>query len=549
MKDNRLEQRIQHSLNAELSGLNTTSCQRNQFFENATGGTKVKRKLTYSLVLAIVLLLIAATALAASIFWRKDIESVFQYQNSYGHYVNNWGINEKLMLIDIMEKNEVSMDPRDLSTARDRSASLLNRQDAADRILTKRYGFGGYLDTVTPRSIMETEMGKSYYDWSIEDKAWYSDLEWKYTDHDFESWKCVVPKEGELTQEEALEIARSKAKSEGLDLEMLDQNNLRISYLYYPCLNPPMGEPYWSFYWSDKKNDEIIRIEITWKGEVVTVSKGDYTDLWDDYYCDVMDHKDEMIEKKSAMWKWTLADWQQVNPAIYRIQADDEITPESALELARAALIQEGLTAEELDNRGPSIRLQKYPLRDASVQYEYAIFFTLLDQDQTTVLPLYDSYVRLDPKTGSIRELHINPRKKNVVEATTRSESINGFRTEEEIRSAKGEPELWTLEERAFFLSGQGIPDPELHISESDAIRLARYGWDSTGHTAEDMKDVRIATFFYTDESKYGMPYWEIRWYRQKEDGNIETVYLSHILADINLFNPDVPDAYHKPIG
>lgn len=352
-----------------------------------------------------------------------------------------------------------------------------------------------------------------------------------------------------MTQEEALEIARSKAKSEGLDLEMLDQNNLRISYLYYPCLNPPMGEPYWSFYWSDKKNDEIIRIEITWKGEVVTVSKGDYTDLWDDYYCDVMDHKDEMIEKKSAMWKWTLADWQQVNPAIYRIQADDEITPESALELARAALIQEGLTAEELDNRGPSIRLQKYPLRDASVQYEYAIFFTLLDQDQTTVLPLYDSYVRLDPKTGNIRELHINPRKKKVVETTTRSESINGFRTEEEIRSAKGEPELWTLEERAFFLSGQGIPDPELHISESDAIRLARYGWDNTGHTAEDMKDVRIATFFYTDESKYGMPYWEIRWYRQKEDGNIETVYLSHILADINLFNPDVPDAYHKPIG
>ena len=65
MKNNRLEQRIQHSLNAELSGLNTTSWQRDQFFENATGGNKVKRKLTYSLVLAIVLLLIAATALAA----------------------------------------------------------------------------------------------------------------------------------------------------------------------------------------------------------------------------------------------------------------------------------------------------------------------------------------------------------------------------------------------------------------------------------------------------------------------------------------------------
>lgn len=80
MKDNRLEQRIQHSLNAELSGLNTTSWQRNQFFENATGGTKVKRKLTYSLVLAIVMLLIAATAVAAAItngfglldFWKNS---------------------------------------------------------------------------------------------------------------------------------------------------------------------------------------------------------------------------------------------------------------------------------------------------------------------------------------------------------------------------------------------------------------------------------------------------------------------------------------------
>ena len=66
MKDKRLEQQIQHSLNAELSGLNTTSWQRDQFFANATGGIKVKRKLTYSLVLAIILLLIAATALAAA---------------------------------------------------------------------------------------------------------------------------------------------------------------------------------------------------------------------------------------------------------------------------------------------------------------------------------------------------------------------------------------------------------------------------------------------------------------------------------------------------
>ena len=96
MKNNRLGQRIQHSLYAELSGLNTTSWQRDRFFENATGGNKVKRKLTYSLVLAIVLLLIAATALAAAItngfglmdFW-KDTRDNVEIPEDAGQYIEH----------------------------------------------------------------------------------------------------------------------------------------------------------------------------------------------------------------------------------------------------------------------------------------------------------------------------------------------------------------------------------------------------------------------------------------------------------------------------
>ena len=64
MKDKRLEQQIQHSLNAELSGLNTTSWQRDQFFENATGGTKVKKKISVVAVLIAALMLITITAFA-----------------------------------------------------------------------------------------------------------------------------------------------------------------------------------------------------------------------------------------------------------------------------------------------------------------------------------------------------------------------------------------------------------------------------------------------------------------------------------------------------
>lgn len=62
MNDKQLEKRLQESLNAALSGLQTTPCQRGEFFENALGGNKVKRKLTYSLILALAIALLIATA-------------------------------------------------------------------------------------------------------------------------------------------------------------------------------------------------------------------------------------------------------------------------------------------------------------------------------------------------------------------------------------------------------------------------------------------------------------------------------------------------------
>ena len=64
MKDKKLEQQIQHSLNAELSGLNTTSWQRDQFFENATGGYKVKRKISVVAIFVAALMLFTVTSLA-----------------------------------------------------------------------------------------------------------------------------------------------------------------------------------------------------------------------------------------------------------------------------------------------------------------------------------------------------------------------------------------------------------------------------------------------------------------------------------------------------
>lgn len=64
MKDKRMEEKIQHALNAKLSGLRTTSRRRDQFFENAIGGCKMKRKISAAAVLAAALTLLTVTAFA-----------------------------------------------------------------------------------------------------------------------------------------------------------------------------------------------------------------------------------------------------------------------------------------------------------------------------------------------------------------------------------------------------------------------------------------------------------------------------------------------------
>ena len=64
---------FQQTLNAELSGLRTSSLQRDQLYQNAVGGYKVKRKLTVGWVFALVLMLFTVTAVAAVLLTHTEI--------------------------------------------------------------------------------------------------------------------------------------------------------------------------------------------------------------------------------------------------------------------------------------------------------------------------------------------------------------------------------------------------------------------------------------------------------------------------------------------
>ena len=73
MSNEMMKDRVQQALDTELAGVRTTLRERNRMYENAIGGTKVKRKLTAGLVLALVLVMIMAAAVAAVLLTRQEI--------------------------------------------------------------------------------------------------------------------------------------------------------------------------------------------------------------------------------------------------------------------------------------------------------------------------------------------------------------------------------------------------------------------------------------------------------------------------------------------
>lgn len=67
MTSNNRPMPIRHAMETQLSGLRTSSMQRDMLFQQATGGKRMKKKLTAGLILALILILTTLTAIAVEL--------------------------------------------------------------------------------------------------------------------------------------------------------------------------------------------------------------------------------------------------------------------------------------------------------------------------------------------------------------------------------------------------------------------------------------------------------------------------------------------------
>ena len=341
MKDKKLEERIQHSLNAELSGLRTTSYQRDQFFENATGGYKVKKKISVAAILVAALMLITVTALAVALLSGKQAVKEVLVPIATQSVTDD--IRQKLSATDPLYKEQLL------------------------------------------RLFMKMDYGEIPASWPLEEQAWYDELLVELGLKDDRS--RVLPEGDEIDENKALEIAQNYVFQKwNVDVANSEQYLLRVQYMITTDdNNQPVKQ--WDITYESTSYDASYVISLTPDGHVVEDEcysiemespreSGEQTSvdanedvmilMWqDDFYtveslAAFSDRFGEQILSYENNWEQTRV-LKAMLEIPYALPSSSEISPEAAMAKAEELAIANGWTNDQLKLCRRAISYRKYP--------------------------------------------------------------------------------------------------------------------------------------------------------------------------------------------
>lgn len=182
-------------------------------FARAKEEMKVKKKLSAGmLAIALLLLLAMGTAFALSYHW-NHIEKAMDLAVESGAYFE-WSLHEKISLIEEMKKDGLDISEEEWQRLFQEDTDENEKLALADAILTRHYGDEDFLYYYT---MAEKEWGIPVA-WTLEQKHWFYQMERQKGLYMDNSWIDLLPEEGDMPREQAVEIARD-AIMEAFDLK------------------------------------------------------------------------------------------------------------------------------------------------------------------------------------------------------------------------------------------------------------------------------------------------------------------------------------------
>lgn len=230
--------KIQNAVNQDAAFIppNPYLAQRVLAAAHQEGEPVVKRKISFALIMVLLLLLAGCTALAIGL--NHYFDSFASLEDQYGEY-EQWPTDAKIALVESMEASGVlSNDEIILWTASE------DREISADKVLASHFQGMAYMDMY---NVMTRELGP-IENWRDEDRALYTTLLEKYGQQTADWPAYQIPASGDLKRTEAVERAREVAlalftvSSKSLDAMPADAV---FAIDNWNQVGVPMDEPYW----------------------------------------------------------------------------------------------------------------------------------------------------------------------------------------------------------------------------------------------------------------------------------------------------------------
>lgn len=209
MRDELNRKEFHEAIDTTLSGL-----QGNPFLaqrimnQERKGEPVVKKRLSVAMVLAIVLMLIAVTALAVALLSPKEVVEQVAVPMAKENEHENYSNDELLALITTLNENGITL-------------------DEGSRMMQAFRSGRGYWERETIEEICYSAFGRDQSKWSLDQRHWYGEMMVAIDAWDINTQ--VLPEEGELTPQEARSLAAQTVREiYGISLPAESDENWQI---------------------------------------------------------------------------------------------------------------------------------------------------------------------------------------------------------------------------------------------------------------------------------------------------------------------------------
>ena len=358
MREDLNRAKMHKAIDSTLSGLNGDPWLFQRVSARAAEGeTKVKKKLSAGLVLAIIMILIAAVALAVTLLTHQEIvEQVavpLAVDNDAGVGVNNtYNAEELAELVRSLNENGITLEEN-------------------NRIMQALQNGQGYYEEETIMEICRQAFGGNYYTWTLEQQDWYEKLMVQIGFH--ESHQTRMPGEDNMKYEDAEAFAFRKIREAyGQDLPLEDRSVWQLSRQFYAENPDDPASAGWSFTLEPKDIDHgQYYVSFNDKDPEGSVSVGANIHDWSQPYTG-----EELMSHFNTVYSWSHGQWpQEAWQRLHEMLQSAEIDPTSrdAQALKAFRMTEYPAPGEKDISRETAIHKAKESLQDSRAALDGAV--------------------------------------------------------------------------------------------------------------------------------------------------------------------------------